>query len=161
MILESGRVARLEGHFAWVVCESRTDCARCAEGKGCGGGLLGRWLGNRLHEVRAVAGADDLAPGDRVLLGLPETALLAGAAVVYLAPLLVFLAGAVVGGWLGGEAADGAQIIGAVIGLGLGLAWVRVYSRRVALDSRFQPRVVRRIEPCRAPSPAGCVAPGG
>ena len=79
MLLETGRVEVVQEQFAWVACAARSDCQRCREGKGCGGGLLGRLLGDRLHRVRACHDGRALQTGDRVELGLAETALVRGA----------------------------------------------------------------------------------
>jgi sigma-E factor negative regulatory protein RseC len=104
LITETGRVLEVEGEWAWVECRRQVECARCAEGRGCGGGLLGRLLGDRLHKVRAARGSVAVAPGDQVLIGLGEEVVLRAAAAVYLVPLLLALAGgaaagALAGGW--------------------------------------------------------------
>jgi sigma-E factor negative regulatory protein RseC len=143
VITETGRVLAVEGDWAWVSCSRQVECARCAEGRGCGGGVLGRLLGDRLHQVRASTGAVVVAPGDQVLIGLGEDAVLRAAAVVYLVPLLLALAGgagfATVFG--GGELA---AIAGAVVGFLLGLRWARGYGRRHAADAGLQPVILRR-----------------
>lgn len=152
MITETGQVVDLGAGHAWIACRRQVECARCAEGKGCGGGLIGRMLGDRLHRVRAVTGGLSLAPGDRVLIGLDEEAVMRAAFVVYLVPLLAAVAaGGLAWGTLGGDAAAAA---GALAGLAGGLAWARGYSRRHEADPRFQPVVLRRVgdEPCARPS---------
>jgi len=148
LITETGHVVELDHGHAWIACRRQVECARCAEGKGCGGGLIGRMLGDRLHRVRAVNGGLALAPGDRVMIGLDEDAVMRAAFVVYLAPLVAAVgAGAL--GWatLGGDAWAAA---GALAGFGAGLAWARSYSRRHEADPRFQPVVLQRIadQPC-------------
>lgn len=148
MITETGHVVELGHGHAWIACRRQVECARCAEGKGCGGGLIGRMLGDRLHRVRAVTGGLSLAPGDRVMIGLDEDAVMRAAFAVYLAPLLAAVAAAALG-WatLGGDAWAAA---GALAGLGAGLAWARGYGRRHEADPRFQPVVLQRISdrPC-------------
>ena len=57
MITETGRVLQVEGEWALVACRRQVECARCAAGRGCGGGVLGKLLGDRLHHVRAATGA--------------------------------------------------------------------------------------------------------
>jgi sigma-E factor negative regulatory protein RseC len=94
LITETGRVLEVEGDWAWVACRRQVECARCAEGRGCGGGVLGRLLGDRLHKVRAATGSVAVAAGDQVLIGLGEDVVMRAAAVVYLVPLLLALAGA-------------------------------------------------------------------
>lgn len=145
MITETGRVLELEGDWAWVACRRQVECARCAEGRGCGGGVLGRLLGDRLHKVRAAIGEVEVRPGDQVLIGLGEDVVLRAAAVVYLLPLLAALAGAVVASSLAG-AGDLVAVAGAVAGFVLGLAWARGYSRRHDRDAAFQPVILRRTD---------------
>ena len=102
MIRESGCVIRIAGSFAWVSCESRAGCERCAQGKGCGGGLLSRLLGDRLYQLRVPVPAG-IAVGDQVQLGITEGALLGAACLMYLLPLLALLGGALIGDFLGGD----------------------------------------------------------
>jgi len=145
MITETGRVIGVEGEWAWVACKRQVECARCAEGRGCGGGVLGRLLGDRLHEVRVAKGSVTVAPGDRVLIGLGEDAVMRAAAAVYLLPLVTALGGGVAASALGGGG-ELPAILGAAAGLVAGLAWARGYSRRHADGSALQPVILRRTE---------------
>ncbi|MFU8821246.1 MAG: SoxR reducing system RseC family protein [Gammaproteobacteria bacterium] len=145
MITEIGRVTEVEGDWAWVACRRQVECARCAEGRGCGGGVLGRLLGDRLHKVRAATGTIAVQPGDQVLIGLGEDAVLRAAAAVYLVPLLLALAGGVAATALIGGG-DAAGIVGAIAGLLLGLGWARGFSRRNSANTSLQPVILRRAE---------------
>jgi sigma-E factor negative regulatory protein RseC len=142
LITETGRVLEVQGDWAWVACRRQVECARCAEGRGCGGGVLGRLLGDRLHKVRVATGTVAVAPGDQVLIGLGEDAVLRAAAAVYLVPLLAALAGGLAGAWLAGG--DFAAFAGAIAGLVLGLRWARRYSQRHAAEDSLQPVILRR-----------------
>lgn len=146
MIIQRGRVLRIEGPYVWVACESQQACELCAAGRGCGGGLLGRVLGTRLLEVRAVSGHGEVAAGDSVEIGLEESAVLRGAIITYVLPLLAVLVGVVVGWSIGPPASDGWQLLGVAVGLAVGLTAVRRMSRRVASDRRYQPVVLGRTE---------------
>lgn len=154
MITEIGRVLDVEGDWAWVACRRQVECARCAEGRGCGGGVLGRLLGDRLHKVRAATGVVAVQPGDQVLIGLGEDAVLRAAAAVYLVPLLLSLAGGVAATGLTGGG-DPAGIMGAVGGLLLGLGWARGYSRRNAANASLQPVILRHSDGAGCGSRAG------
>lgn len=145
MITETGRVLEVKGAWAWVACRRQVECQRCADGRGCGGGVLGRLLGDRLHRVRAATGSVEVAPGDQVLIGLEEDAVMRAAAVVYLVPLLAALAGGALAVSLAGGG-DLVAIAGAVAGLMLGVRWARVYSRRHEADALFQPVILKRTE---------------
>lgn len=145
MITETGRVLEVDGEWAWIACRRQVECARCAEGRGCGGGVLGKLLGDRLHRVRATTGKVQVATGDLVTIGLAEHAILQAAAVVYLAPLLAALAGGAIAVALT-DGGDLPAIAGAIVGLLGGLAWARHFSRRHEADADFQPVVLRRNE---------------
>lgn len=141
MITETGRVLEVDGDWAWVACRRQAECARCAEGRGCGGGVLGKLLGDRLHKVRAATGAVRVFPGDQVRIGLGEDAVLRAAAAVYLVPLLAALAGGVAAATVAGGG-DLPAIAGAATGLLLGLGWARRYGRRLAADAAWQPVIL-------------------
>jgi sigma-E factor negative regulatory protein RseC len=145
MITERARVTRLDGEFVWVESASQAGCARCAEGKGCGGSIFSRLLGERLHRIRALA-IPGLGVGDVVMLGLDEAGLVSGSLAAYLAPLLAMFAGALLAFEIGGNS-DAVTISGAVAGFGAGLVWLRRFTARHADDARYQPRVIRQLGP--------------
>ncbi len=147
MLLETGRVEAVQKQFAWVACAAQSDCQRCREGKGCGGGLLGRLLGDRLHRVRACHDGLVLETGDRVELGLSEAALVRGALQVYGIPLAGFLLLPALLGLLGGVSNDFALLFAGLGGLFAGLWFARRRARRVETDPRYQPVITRRLSP--------------
>ena len=138
MIRESGCVVRIAGPFAWVSCESRAGCERCAEGKGCGGGLLSRLLGDRLFQLRVPVSAG-IGVGDQVQLGISEGALLGAACLMYLLPLLALISGALIGDFLGG---DGVALLLGSLGLLASFVLLHVFRERIALSRRFQPVIL-------------------
>lgn len=153
MIIETARVLRVSGAVAWVNCESHAGCRRCAEGRGCGGGILGRLLGERLREVRVDAAGYRLTAGDRVSIGLSETALLQSSLVMYLVPLLTMLAAALIADRLAPLPwRELASVAAAAPGLLAGLALARVFGRRQG-RSAFGPRVVGLLAPTATPEP--------
>lgn len=161
MIIETARVLRVSGEAAWVHCDSHAGCQRCAEGRGCGGGVLGRLVGGRLREVRVDAAGFPLAAGDRVRIGLSETALLQSSLVMYLVPLLTMLAAALIADRLIPPPwREAASVAAAVPGLLAGLALARVFGRRRG-GSAFGPRVVGVLAPAESPEPIQLVAGGG
>ena len=159
MIVERGNISELRDGQAWVECQSRSACERCARGQGCGGGVLGALLGDRLHTVQVRATDPDLRVGDQVELGIAPASLLGGASLVYLLPLSGLLAGALVAGYLGGFSSDAVTVIGALAGLlGAGLV-----SRRIHRDgrARFQPEILRNLGPCPARQDSAAMQAGG
>ncbi len=142
MIEERGRVVAVEGPYAWVEASGGGACGTCAARAGCGTASLQAWLGRRRRRVRALnrAGA---RPGDEVVVGLAEGALLRGSVLVYLTPLAGLLAGGLAAALLAGPA-DGPAAAGALAGGAAGLLWGRARLRRAASDPCFQPVVLRR-----------------
>lgn len=143
MIEEQAEVTRVDRDLAWVRCRAQRDCVRCAEGRGCGGGLLGKLLGDRLHLVQ-VTHAGDIQPGDCVRIGLPESVLLRATLAVYGMPLAGLFAGAVLATWAGGGN-EAVVILGGASGMAAGIFWMRAFSRRIRGDRRYQPAVLRRV----------------
>ncbi len=138
MISEQGRVTRIEGHYAWVSCQSQAACPRCAEGRGCGGGLIGLMLGARLHEVRVLMTRREITVGQCVLLGLRESALLKLAFATYVFPLLTMLAAAMlVASFV--SRSNSAVLAGAVLGLAAGFAAIRWIGKRWRASPAMQP----------------------
>lgn len=147
MLEEQAEVTEIDGETAWVACRAQQDCLRCAEGRGCGGGLLGKWLGDRLHRVQ-VNHFGDIRVGDCVVIGLDERLLVALALRVYGLPLVLMLAGAALGSVIGtGDAAVG---LGMAAGLAAGFAWLQLFSRKIGAVRRFRPSVVRRVVPAES-----------
>lgn len=146
LIEERARVLRVEHGAAWVHCESQAGCQRCAEGRGCGGGVFARLLRRRLEEM-PVENSIDAMSGDAVLVGVEPVAVQNAAFVMYGLPLAGLLLGALAGQ---GEAA---AIAGAGIGLIIGLLLARLISRRLGNDPRYRPVLLRKLradEPCPA-----------
>ena len=147
MITEEATVLRCDGARAWVAPRTVADCQRCAEGRGCGGGIFGRLLGDRLSAVEVDPDGHDLHAGERVLLALPEPVLLKASLSAYVIPLACVFAGALAGRWLAPSEGDGAEVFGALAGLVAGILWARQLSRPRAGAAPWQPRVVARLEP--------------
>ncbi len=138
MIIESGTIVRVSGRQAWVRCDAQTGCRRCAEGRGCGGGFMGRLLGDRLRLVRAAIVDTVPEVGDRVLLSLSETALLQASLIMYLGPIVAMLVGAVSVSIIAGPGEAGI-ILGGIGGFLSGILNARRYGARHDRDGRFQP----------------------
>lgn len=145
MIEEQGRVLAISGRFAEVQTQRRGLCGLCAVQGACGTALLGRLLGRRPVQFRALNQAHARV-GDRVLIGISEEGLLAAASAAYLGPILALIAGALLGEALGGPFADVASLFGAGLGFTLAIVWLRGYSEAAALDPGRQPVVLRRLE---------------
>jgi sigma-E factor negative regulatory protein RseC len=145
VIVEPATVLRVTDEAAWVSCHAQTGCRRCAEGRGCGGDVLGRLLGDRLREVRVRTGDLALCQGDEVLIGVDERTLLGASFVMYLLPLLAMLAGGLCAAGLWPASGEPGVMLGAGGGFVAGLACARRYGRSRRADARFEPRVIARL----------------
>ena len=94
MLIERGVVSQVDSQSITVNCRSKIDCIRCAQGKGCGGGILARWLGDRQFSVKSFYDYSTHAPniGDFVAIGLPANRIVKLAAIMYGIPLAVMMA---------------------------------------------------------------------
>jgi sigma-E factor negative regulatory protein RseC len=124
MIESPARVKRLDGDTAWVVSEAPTSCGACA-GKGCGSSVFARfWHADEAEYP--VANPIGAAPGDAVVVGLPDGSLLHAAIAGYGFPLIMLLAGAALGATIFGE--PGA-VFGGLFALILSLIWLKLATR--------------------------------
>ena len=89
-----------------------------------------------------------LAVGDQVVIGIREQALVRGSLAVYAVPLLLLLAGAIIGELGAGQglwnSAEAASVLLGAGGLVTGLLWLKHFSRRIHDDTDYQPVVLRR-----------------
>jgi len=144
MIEESAVVVAIEPNGTlWVEARPQSACGGCAAGGHCGTQALGKVLGRRLVRLRLDDGLG-AAVGDRVVIGVPEGALLRGAAMLYLMPLLLMFAfaGVAAGFW---DAADGGVALAGGAGMLAGLGWARRQSRRPWSGSGLTPVLLRRV----------------
>ncbi|MGE0371462.1 MAG: SoxR reducing system RseC family protein [Gammaproteobacteria bacterium] len=145
MMTETAQVISTEGKFAWVETQRKTTCGSCAAQKGCGTGVLAKVFGNRASRVRAIntIGAER---GEMVIIGLEDGALVRTSFAVYAMPLVFLLLGGAAGGMLADalswETREGAAAVLGMLGLLLGFAWLRRYTRSIAEDPRHQASLV-------------------
>lgn len=78
----------------WLQFDDPSACARCARGTGCGAALFGRLFTRPVTSLPLPPGSDP-QPGSRVRVGISARWLLAAAALAYLTPVCLFVAGAV------------------------------------------------------------------
>lgn len=97
MIEEQAVIARVEDNQAWVEGARKSACGGCAQQ--CATSLLNKYWGHRKIQLNVDANIA-LAPGDRVVIGIDERALVSGALWVYLLPLAALIGGALLGDWL-------------------------------------------------------------
>lgn len=95
MIEQKATVISRDEHQVWVEAERQSTCGQCQARKGCGTGLLAKHVGQRFSRI-AIKSNDNLQLGQQVIVSIPEQALLSGAFMMYLLPLLMMFATATI-----------------------------------------------------------------
>lgn len=142
MLTETGRVVALEQDGLWVETIRKSTCGSCAVREGCGHGLLSRMTDGRRGYIRVLPGEQSLADirvDDEVVISIPEEVILRGSFIAYIVPLLGMLFGAVSAASWFTRGGDLWPLLGATVGLALGLMLVRWHGARHRHDPAFQP----------------------
>ena len=100
MITEQAVVTACDKGRVEVRLQRASACGHCELSQGCGAGAIGRLLGNRSRPL-LVETEQDLRPGDEVLLGLSERALVRASLLVYGLPLAVMVVAGLLGALAG------------------------------------------------------------
>lgn len=152
MIEETGVVVSVAGDSAEIETRRQGACGSCSANGACGTSLLARYLGRKplLLRARNLPGA---APGDLVVVGVPEDGLMRASLVAYLVPLLGLIAGGIAGPVLYPGGGDGTAALTAFAGLGLGLVWLARFGRAHTQDPCYRAVVLRRISGVKVAMP--------
>jgi sigma-E factor negative regulatory protein RseC len=119
MTESEGTVVRVDRDYLWLGVDN--GCSGCDKISNCGAGE------SRLQRVRNTIGA---RIGDRIVVTVPDGAVLKAALYSYLLPVLLTLVGAAGGTSLGG---DRSAVGGALVGLAGGWLALRLGGRREPL----------------------------
>lgn len=159
MIETEAVVVKIEDVFAYVKAERKSSCSSCSESN-CGTSVLANFFGLKtpLYRASNEVGAN---VGDRVVVGMNESALFKGTLLLYLLPLFLLFVGAAAGSALAAtaEVQDGYSVAGALIGLAAGFLCLKFLSSKVGLGRQFQPVILSRAadKPARVVGFAGGV----
>lgn len=122
-------VVEASDNQVWVEVPGRAPaCGSCRNTDACQDGLLGLSAGPRRYRLENRIGA---RVGDRVQLTVADGTLWRATAASYVLPVLLAIAGAVVGQSLAG---DGGAVTGTIAGLGCGLLLLRRNEIRAQRD---------------------------
>ncbi len=95
MIEQTATVIAVENGQLVLETRPQSTCQSCAVNKGCGTAMLSKRVGRKVVHWR-LANTLGAQPGDTVVLGLEENALLKGSLILYLLPLVMMIVVAVV-----------------------------------------------------------------
>lgn len=146
MLETEGIVVKTGLDGADVETSRSSACGGCSSNQSCGTTTLTQLLGSKITSFK-VLNPIGAVVGDRVVIGLEESALLKSSALAYLTPLALLLAGAIFGSQLApaGEPADLYSAWGAGIGIFLGFLALKLISARAVSKRHFQPVILRRL----------------
>lgn len=145
MIETEAVVVKIEHAVAYVQAERKSSCSGCSESS-CGTSVLANFFGQKAPLYRA-SNEVGAKVGDRVVVGMNESALFKGTLLLYLFPLLLLFVGAVAGSALAvtAEVKDGYSVAGAFIGLVVGFIGLKLLSSKMGLGRQFQPVILSRM----------------
>lgn len=131
---ERGRVITVHEGAVDVRMERPADCGGCS--------VCSRNPGETImHDVRDVLGA---TVGDTVEIVIPDTVMSRAATAVYIVPvacmLFGYLAGFLLGGWLG-LSQDLSGLVGALAFANIAVVGVRLAERKLSTDEQYRPKV--------------------
>ena len=142
MLHEIGEVTALANGQLTVRVQKRSACASCA--KPCGVGKLGALTPEHCLDLQFPQRAD-LKVGDRVVVGLPEQALLQATLTIYGLPLFGLLLGALLANLVAVRFAihgDALVLVGAMVGGGFGWLMARRFGQRLEQQTQVQPQLL-------------------
>ncbi|MBZ0104982.1 MAG: SoxR reducing system RseC family protein [Sulfuricella denitrificans] len=146
MLETEGVVVRLGADGAYVETTRASSCGTCSSQKSCGTSSMSQLLGSKTMSF-LVMNPIGAAVGERVVIGLEEPALLKSSLIGYVLPLMLLMAGALGGSQLApaGAAQDLYPVIGAAVGLGLGIAALKWVAWKTRGQKQFHPVILRRV----------------
>ncbi|MFV2057514.1 MAG: SoxR reducing system RseC family protein [Thiohalomonadales bacterium] len=141
-----------------VEVQRQSVCGGCSARGGCGSAVISKVLGRRrsilsVKFVQNDVAVGDIVAGDRVVLGLPERALISGSVAVYAVPLIFMISFAILGEFVGRQLTiwdvDTVSALFALLGIIIGIVWLRHFARSIKDNERYQPSVLRVLPQSR------------
>jgi sigma-E factor negative regulatory protein RseC len=144
MIEEVAFVAEVDGRQVWLERVRKPACSGCSQA--CANSLTAKFFTEETVRFQVFSPLE-LMPGDRVVVGVPEDALVFGSFGVYLLPLFALFVGAVAGKavaeWIGWGTPDVGSALGGLSVLLLCLAGLKL--TRFFERTGFRPVILRKI----------------
>jgi sigma-E factor negative regulatory protein RseC len=131
MIEQKAKVVAIDEQTIWLDAQRQSTCSGCAAKQGCGTGLLENHVGKRFSRI-AIEKKDTVNLGQQMQLAIPEEALLQGAFIMYMIPLLFMFLFALVATSLG--ATTWLETISGISGLFAGLFIVKSKLKNKKID---------------------------
>ena len=125
---------------ATLEIERKTACGICGQTRGCGNSIWGKLFAHQSTAFKA-QNPINAKVGDSVIVGINEKALLKSAMLLYVVPLVTMLIGAILAKQL--NTSELSAMLGAAVGLVLGLLWVKGHTMSSSYFRLQQPVILR------------------
>lgn len=125
---------------ATLEIERKTACGLCGQTRGCGNSIWGKLFAHQSTAFKA-QNRINAKVGDSVIVGINEKALLKSAMLLYMLPLATMLIGAILVKQF--SATELGDMLGAAVGLALGLLWVKGHTVSSSYFRLQQPVILR------------------
>ena len=148
MIEETGVVVEVNENDLLVTTNRKSTCGSCSAKAGCGTGVLDKWFNRKQNVVRVLnTRQQSVDVGNEVVIGVDESALVRGSAIVYILPLLIvflftFIADRFASNSL--HVGEGFVILVALIAGVLSFMGLKRFSNSIKHDPRYQPILLRK-----------------
>jgi sigma-E factor negative regulatory protein RseC len=147
MIEESAKVIACDGDYAVVETQTKAACGSCHAEQSCSTSVLAGLFKRRRNHLK-VLNPIHATPGQRVVIGLQERALVSASLVAYLLPLVSLILVSIAAqqaalhlGWPDGELGG---ILGGLLGLTIGLYVLKRYASNSSRDAGFRAVILRQ-----------------
>ena len=158
MIKQAAEIVEVGEKSIWIKSPRQTACGSCEAKSSCGQNLWSRFFDDREEaiEIRLdlksldsskspLVNHADLAVGEQVIIGVPESVVLSGSIRVYIMPLITMLVAVLFGrGFIGDS--DLVTISSGMIGLVAGFMWVRKHALETKEDPQFHPVLLELLQ---------------
>lgn len=126
--------------IATLEIERKTACGLCGQTRGCGNSIWGKLFAHQSTAFKA-QNRINAKVGDSVIVGINESALLKSAVLLYILPLVTMFLAAIVASYI--RDTHTSTMLGAALGLVLGLVWVKGHTMSNSYFKLQQPVVLR------------------
>ena len=140
VILSLDSETSLSDSTATLEIERKIACGLCGQTRGCGNSIWGKLFAHQSTAFKA-QNRINAKVGDSVIVGINESALLKSALLLYILPLASMLIGAILATQL--RDTNGYAMLGALLGLVLGFAWVKGHAMSNSYFKLQQPVILR------------------
>jgi sigma-E factor negative regulatory protein RseC len=131
--------------LATIEVVRKSACGLCGKTSGCGNAIWGKIFAHKSTSFKAQNNINATV-GQGVIIGIDESAIMKGALLLYVVPLVTMFIGTILVSQL--YDSEIAEIIGAVLGLVLGFFWVKGHVAGHVYYQQHQPKILRldRVE---------------